>query len=79
MMKTTNIKNTNDGQIAVDIIRTWKADPAIRAEFGNICTYAAYVQGKGLVGSAAANRQAVMPGVIEPTPIKAATIEQASI
>lgn len=31
-------------KVSVEIIKTWKADPAIRAEFRTISTYAAYMQ-----------------------------------
>ena len=36
--------DTDEGALAVDIIKQWKTDPAIRAEFGTVARYAAYRQ-----------------------------------
>jgi hypothetical protein len=40
-------KEAADGALAAAIITTWKHDPAIRAEFGAVSTYAGYVTGCG--------------------------------
>jgi len=50
-MKSSVNQINIDGQLAMDVIRDWKASAALRAEFRSISTYTAYVQGKasGLV------------------------------
>lgn len=41
----SSVNQTNiDGQLAMDVIRDWKASAALRAEFRSISTYVAFVQ-----------------------------------